>query len=74
MAQVVGRAIRTLSESDIQLLDRRVTDNLSDDEHQKDQGIAVANAPISLAIAVANAPISLAIVHAPEILLTTPVR
>ena len=34
----------TLSESDIQLLDRRVTDDLGDDEHQQDQGITVANA------------------------------
>ena len=35
--------LETLSESDIQLLDRRVTDNLGDDEHQQDQGITVAN-------------------------------
>ena len=35
--------LKTLSESDIQLLDRRVTDDLSDDEHQQDQGITVAN-------------------------------
>ena len=34
----------TLSENDIQLLDRRVTDDLGDDEHQHDQGITVANA------------------------------
>ena len=36
--------LETLSESDIQLLDRRVTDELSDDEHRQDQGITVANA------------------------------
>ena len=35
----------TLSESDIQLLDRRVTDDLGDDEHQQDQDITVANVP-----------------------------
>ena len=35
--------LETLSESDIQLLDRRVTDDLGDDEHQQDQGITVAN-------------------------------
>ena len=32
----------TLSESDIRLLDRRVADDLDDDEHQQDQGITVA--------------------------------
>ena len=36
--------LETLSESDIQLLDRRVTNNLGDDEHQQDQVITVANA------------------------------
>ena len=36
--------LETLSESDIQLLDRRVTDDLGDDEHQQDQGITIANA------------------------------
>ena len=36
--------LETLSESDIQLLNRRVTDDLGDDEHQQDQGITVANA------------------------------
>ena len=36
--------LETLSESDIQLLDRRVTNDLDDDEHQQDQGITVANA------------------------------
>ena len=35
--------LETLSESNIQLLDRRVTNNLGDDEHQQDQGITVAN-------------------------------
>ena len=35
--------LETLSESDIQLLDRRVTNDLGDDEHQQDQGITVAN-------------------------------
>ena len=34
--------LETLSESDIHLLDRRVTDDLGDDEHQQDQGITVA--------------------------------
>ena len=36
--------LETLSESNIQLLDRRVTNDLGDDEHQQDQGITVANA------------------------------
>ena len=38
--------LETLSKSDIQLriLNRRVTDDLGDDEHQQDQGINVANA------------------------------
>ena len=36
--------LETLSESDIQVLDRRVADDLGDDEHQQDQGITVANA------------------------------
>ena len=36
--------LETLSKRDIQLLDRRVTDDLGDDEHQQDQGITVANA------------------------------
>ena len=36
--------LETLSESDVQLLDRRVTDDLGDDEHQQDQGITIANA------------------------------
>ena len=40
--------LETLSESDIQLLDKRVTDNLSDDKHQQDQGITVANASNNL--------------------------
>ena len=53
--------LETLSESDIQLLDRRVTDDLGDDEHRQDQGITVANASISRAIT-----------RAPEIPLTTP--
>ena len=35
--------LEMLSESNIQLLDKRVTDNLGDDEHQQDQGITVAN-------------------------------
>ena len=34
----------TLSKIDIQLLYRRVTDDLGDDKHQQDQGITVANA------------------------------
>ena len=41
----IDMLLETLSESDIQLLDRRVTDDLGDDEHQKDQDIiTVANA------------------------------
>ena len=35
--------LKTLSESDIHLLNRRVTDNLDCDKHQQDQGITVAN-------------------------------
>ena len=35
--------LETLSENNIQLLDRRVSDNLSNDKHQQDQGITVAN-------------------------------
>ena len=35
--------LETLSESNIQLLDRRVADDLGNDEHQQDQGITVAN-------------------------------
>ena len=53
--------LQTLSESDIQLLDRRVTDDLDDYEHQQDQGFTVATLPISRVIA-----------RTPEILLTTP--
>ena len=40
----IDMLLETLSESDIQLLDRRVTDDLGDDEHQQDQGITIANA------------------------------
>ena len=40
----IDMLLETLSESDIQLLDRRVTDDLGDDEHQQDQGISTANA------------------------------
>ena len=36
--------LEALSENDIQLLNRRVIDDLSDDKHQQDQGITVANA------------------------------
>ena len=36
--------LETLPESDIQLLDRRVTDDLGDDKHQHNQGSTVANA------------------------------
>ena len=36
--------LETLSESNIQLLNRRVIDDLGDDEHQEDQGITVTNA------------------------------
>ena len=36
--------LETLSESDIQLLDSRVTDNLGNNKHQQDQDITVANA------------------------------
>ena len=37
--------LETLSKSDIQLriLNRRAIDDLSDDEHQQDQGVTVAN-------------------------------
>ena len=35
--------LETLFESSIQLLDRRVIDELGDDKHQQDQGITVAN-------------------------------
>ena len=40
----IDKLLETLSKSNIQLLDRRVTDDLGDDEHQQDQGITVANA------------------------------
>ena len=40
----IDMLLETLSESDIQLLDRRVTDDLGDDEHKQDQDITVANA------------------------------
>ena len=53
----------TLSKSDIQSLDRRVTDNLSDDEHSKTRVLPLTTLPISCAIA-----------HAQEIPLTTPLR
>ena len=36
--------LETPSESDIQLLDRRVTNDLGNDDYQQDQGITVANA------------------------------
>ena len=36
--------LETVSESDIQFLDRRVTDDLGDDAHQQDQGITVVKA------------------------------
>ena len=36
--------LETLPKSDIQLLDKRATDDLGDNEHQEDQGITVANA------------------------------
>ena len=57
--------LETLSESDIQLhiLNRRVTDDLGDDEYQKDQALPLPTLPISRAIACA-----------PEIPLTTPLR
>ena len=51
--------LETLSESDIQLLDRRVTDELGDYEHQQDQGITVAidiiHSSVYYIYAVANA-------------------
>ena len=40
----IDMLLETLFEIDIQLLDRRVTDDFGDDEHQQDQGITVANA------------------------------
>ena len=36
--------LETLSESDIQLLDSRVTDDFGNDKHQQEQDITVANA------------------------------
>ena len=36
--------LETLSETDIQLLDSRVTDDFSNDKHQQDQDITIANA------------------------------
>ena len=36
--------LETLSKSDTQLLDRRVNNDLGNDEHQQDQGSTVANA------------------------------
>ena len=59
----IGILLETLSKSDIQLLDRRVTDDLGDDEHQQNQGIIVANASNIRAIT-----------RAPEIPLTTPLQ
>ena len=35
--------LETIFESNIQLLDRRVTDDLGNDKHQQDQGTTVAN-------------------------------
>ena len=55
--------LETLSKSDIQLLDRRVTDNLNDDEYSKTRVLPLTMLPISCATA-----------HAQEIPLTTPVR
>ena len=55
--------LETLSESDIQLLDKRVTDDLGDDKHQQDQGITVANASNNLCHSMCL-----------EILVTTPLR
>ena len=40
----IDMLLETLSKSDIQLLDRRVTNDLGDDEHQQNQGITVVNA------------------------------
>ena len=59
--------LETLSKSDIQLLDRRVTDDLDDDEHQQDQGHARV-LPLPML------PISRVIARAPEIPLTTSLR
>ena len=53
--------LETLSKSDIQLLDRRVTNNLNDDKHSKTRILPTL-------------PISCAIAHAQEISLTTPLR
>ena len=41
---IVRILLETLSESGIQVLNRRVTNDFGDDEHQQDQGITVANA------------------------------
>ena len=43
--------LETLSKSDIQLLDRRVTDNLNDDEYSKTRVLPLTMLPISCAIA-----------------------
>ena len=53
--------LETLSESDIELLNRRVTDDLDDDEHQQDRALLLPTLLISHAIA-----------HASEIPLTIP--
>ena len=55
--------LETLSKSDIQLLNRRVTDDLGDDEHRKTRALLLPTLPISRAIA-----------HALEIPLTLPLR
>ena len=43
-ADELDMLLETLSKNDIQLLDSRVTDNFSNDKHQQDQDITVANA------------------------------
>ena len=44
MPDEIDILLETLSESNIQLLDRRVTNDLGNDEHQQVQGITVVNA------------------------------
>ena len=53
--------LETLSESDIHLLDSRVTDDFGNDKHQQDRTLLLPTLSISRAIACA-----------PEILITTP--
>ena len=60
----IDMLLETLSESDIQLLDRRVTDDLS----------AMMNTSKTRTLPLPTIPISRAIARAPEIPLTRPLR